>query len=174
MPGFLRLRSRFFSRFQGRVGLSICRAAGSQGMMSGPTYSIRTRRGVLRTSDLGYGEDLPAGHQCRAEAVPNAEGSPTPSLSTPSINTSASSSGGGSRHGILDSEAIENSCILVAVCACLQQYGSLQVRGPCGICALPVTTMQGCDETQTGESSVTSITRTRTANAFCRTTSSDR
>eukprot|EP00961_Rhodomonas_salina_P066558 894194-Rhodomonas_salina.2 len=68
MPGFLRLRSRFFSQYKGRICLSICRAAGSQGMMSGPTYSIQSRRGVLRTSDLDYGEDLPTGHQSSAEA----------------------------------------------------------------------------------------------------------
>eukprot|EP00961_Rhodomonas_salina_P024146 325065-Rhodomonas_salina.1 len=44
MPGFLRLHSRFFSWYKGRIGLSICRAAGSLGMMLGPTYSIQSRK----------------------------------------------------------------------------------------------------------------------------------
>eukprot|EP00961_Rhodomonas_salina_P161335 2171883-Rhodomonas_salina.1 len=44
MPGFLRLHSRFFSWYKGRIGLSICCAAGSRGMLSGPTYSILSRR----------------------------------------------------------------------------------------------------------------------------------
>eukprot|EP00961_Rhodomonas_salina_P002569 35878-Rhodomonas_salina.1 len=69
MPGFLRLHSRFFSQYKGRICLSICSAAGSRGMMSGPTHSIWSRKGVLRTSYLDYGEDLPAGHQSRAEAA---------------------------------------------------------------------------------------------------------
>eukprot|EP00961_Rhodomonas_salina_P038039 511380-Rhodomonas_salina.3 len=36
-------------------------------VMSGTTYWIRSRRGVVRRSDLDYGEDLPACHQGRQE-----------------------------------------------------------------------------------------------------------
>eukprot|EP00961_Rhodomonas_salina_P089282 1200749-Rhodomonas_salina.1 len=68
MPGSLRLHSRFFSRYKGRISLSISSAVGSRGMMSGQTYSIQSWKGVLRTSDLDHGEDLPASHQSRAEA----------------------------------------------------------------------------------------------------------
>eukprot|EP00961_Rhodomonas_salina_P246499 3330661-Rhodomonas_salina.2 len=53
-PSFLRLRSRFFSCYKGRIAQSVCRAAGSRGMMSGLTCTIRSRRGVDRRSDLDF------------------------------------------------------------------------------------------------------------------------
>jgi len=51
---FLSMRSRFFCRYKARIGLSVCRASGACGLLSGVPYAIHTP-GVVRASDLDFG-----------------------------------------------------------------------------------------------------------------------
>ena len=69
-PGFLCVLSHLFCHYKGRIGLSVCRAAGAHGCLPrhGQTYVVRSRPGVVRTSDLDYREDLHS-HQLWATAA---------------------------------------------------------------------------------------------------------
>eukprot|EP00961_Rhodomonas_salina_P109187 1469832-Rhodomonas_salina.2 len=66
-PEFLRLRGRFFCRDKARIGLAVCRAAGARGEIAGVPYAVTVHAsGLVPTSDLDFGEDLPAWTQAMA------------------------------------------------------------------------------------------------------------
>eukprot|EP00961_Rhodomonas_salina_P184027 2484734-Rhodomonas_salina.2 len=50
--------SLFVCSYKARIGLSVCRASGARGLLSGVPYAIHTP-GIVYASDLDFGEDLP-------------------------------------------------------------------------------------------------------------------